>query len=48
MIHMEETMSLSRNKIMRIHKLVFQYLNVSPINTMCYSTKKEMLSANDF
>lgn len=40
MIHMEETMSLSRNKIMCIHKLIFQYLNACPINTMCYSTKK--------
>lgn len=42
MIHMEEAMTLSRNKIMCIHKLIFQYLNVSPINTVCYSTKEKV------
>lgn len=41
MINMEETMSLFRNKIICIHKLILQYLNASLINTMCYSTQKK-------
>lgn len=36
---MQESMSLSRNKILFIHNLIFQYLNAFVINIMCYSTK---------